>query len=73
MNDITEQEFEINGEYIELIKLLKAAGICQTGGHAKLVVSDGDVKLNGEMEIRKKRKIRKGDCVEFENHRVKVT
>jgi ribosome-associated protein len=73
MNQISEQEFEISGEYIELIKLLKATGICQTGGHAKLVVSDGDVKLNGETEIRKKRKIRKGDYVEFENHRIKVT
>ncbi|MBT4089374.1 MAG: RNA-binding S4 domain-containing protein [Deltaproteobacteria bacterium] len=72
MNDISEQQFEISGEYIELIKLLKATGICQTGGHAKIVVTDGEVKLNGEQETRKKRKIRKGDCVEFENHRIKV-
>jgi ribosome-associated protein len=73
MNQKLEQEFEISGEYIELIKLLKAAGICQTGGHAKLVVGDGEVKLNGEIETRKKRKIRKGDCVEFETHRLTVT
>ncbi len=73
MNQPSEQEFEINGEYIELIKLLKAAGVCQTGGHAKLVVSDGEVKLNGEIETRKKRKIRKGDCVVFENYRINVT
>lgn len=72
MVQITEQEFEISGEYIELVKLLKAAGICQTGGHAKIVVTEGEVKLNGEPELRKKRKIRKGDCVEFENQRINI-
>jgi len=72
MKPIAEKEFEISGEYIELVKLLKATGICQTGGHAKIVVTEGEVKLNGETEIRKKRKIRKGDCVEFEHHRINI-
>ncbi len=72
MNDIKEQAFELNGDYIELIKLLKVTGICQTGGHAKMVVSEGEVKVDGELELRKKKKIRKGQIVEIENHRIKI-
>jgi len=72
MNDITEHEFELEGEFIELIKLLKITGLCQTGGHAKMVVSEGRVKVDSESELRKKRKVRKGQTVEFENHRIRV-
>ena len=43
--------FNLNGaEYIELIKLLKLLHIAESGGHAKIMVEDGDVKLNGEVE-----------------------
>jgi len=57
--------FNLNGaEYIELIKLLKLLRFAQSGGHAKIMVEEGEVKLNGEVEYRKRAKLRPGDLVE---------
>lgn len=67
-----EQEFELKGDYIELIKLLKVTGLCQTGGEAKGVVSEGMVRVDGEVETRKKKKIISGQVVEFEGQKIKV-
>ncbi len=58
--------FKIKGEFIELIQLLKVLGIAETGGHAKIIVDDGLVKLNGEIEHRKRAKLRVGDKVEVD-------
>ena len=56
--------FNLNGsEYIELIKLIKLLHIAQSGGHAKIMVEEGEVKLNGEVEYRKRAKLRPGDVV----------
>lgn len=66
------EEFKIDGEYIELIKLLKAIGWCDTGGMAKAVVSDGLVEVDGERELRKRCKIRKGQKVTFEQNSVNI-
>ena len=41
-----------NDEFIELNKLLQVMEIAQTGGHAKLLIEDGAVKVNGEVEFR---------------------
>lgn len=57
-------EFTINGEFIELLGLLKATGIAQTGGHAKLIVEDEEVFRNGELETRKRAKLVPGDVIE---------
>lgn len=59
--------FKLNSEsgYIELIKLLKVTNMCMSGGEAKQFVDDGIVKLNGQIESRKRAKIRKGDKVEI--------
>jgi ribosome-associated protein len=57
--------FKVNGEYIELLALLKATGIAQTGGHAKFIVEDGDVIRNGEVEMRKRAKLIPGDVIEI--------
>ena len=43
--------FKVDGEYIELMALLKAVGIAQTGGHAKMIVDEGNVIRNGEVEL----------------------
>ena len=51
-------------EYIELIKLLKVTNICGSGGEAKYIVDEGEVKRNGEIESRKRAKLRTGDKVE---------
>ena len=59
--------FEIEGEYIELIQLLKAVGIAETGGHAKFIVDEGVVLRNGEVETRKRAKLIKGDIIQLDD------
>ena len=59
------REFTLTSEYIELIKLLKLMGIAETGGHAKILVEEGEVMLNGQQEFRKRAKLRPGDVVEL--------
>ncbi len=59
-------------EFIELIRLLKFENIAQTGGHAKILVEDGFVFVNGEQEFRKRRKLRPGDVVECDGNSVEV-
>jgi ribosome-associated protein len=65
--------FEIRGEYIELSKLLKAADLVGSGGEGKHVVASGLVKVDGQVETRKGKKIRPGMVVEFEGEVVQVT
>jgi ribosome-associated protein len=64
--------FRIEGEYIELIKLLKVTGLCSSGGMAKSVTSEGKVKVDGAVELRKRCKILKGQRVEFEENTIEV-
>ncbi len=65
--------FKINGEYIELLALLKAIGIAQTGGHAKMIVDSGEVLRNGEVELRRRAKCVKGDLIQIENQSILLT
>lgn len=65
-------EFKLKSDYIELIRLLKIVGISETGGHAKLMVEDGIVHVNGEKESRKRAKLRKGDRVEVMGQEIKI-
>ncbi len=58
---------EIDGDYIELCKLLKLENWVAAGGEAKHVISEGYVFLNGEVETRKRKKIFDGDIVEFQD------
>jgi ribosome-associated protein len=65
--------FNLNGaEYIELIKLLKLLHLAQSGGHAKTMVDEGEVKLNGEVEYRKRAKLRPGDQVETSGEKISI-
>ncbi len=64
--------FKIEGEYIELIKLLKATGLCSSGGMAKIVTAEGRVKVDNRIELRKRCKLRKGQIVEFENNIIEL-
>ena len=57
--------FTLTGEFIELFKLLKVTGLCESGGMAKLSISQSEVKVDGQVETRKACKIRKGQQVEF--------
>ncbi|NBG65306.1 RNA-binding S4 domain-containing protein [Cryomorphaceae bacterium S-15] len=65
-------EFKITTEYIELIKLLKVLGIAETGGHAKAIVDDGEVKYNGVVDYRKRLKVRPGDKIEVDGETINV-
>ena len=65
--------FKINGEYIELLALLKAIGIAQTGGHAKMIVDSGEVLRNGEVELRRRAKCIKGDLIQINEHSIKLS
>ncbi len=64
--------FNIEGEYIELIKLLKATGLCPSGGMAKIVTAEGRVKVDSRVELRKRCKLKKGQIVEFENNIIEL-
>ena len=68
-------EFELSTDYIELIKLLKLLSICESGADAKLMVEDGLVICNKEVEFRKRKKVRSGDVVyiEEQNTEIKVS
>lgn len=65
-----KEEFKIEGDYIELIQLLKVLGIAETGGHAKFIVDDGDVLRNGEVELRKRAKLIAGDVIEIGDYTI---
>ena len=66
------REFKLTEEYIELVKLLKLLRIAQTGGHAKIIVEEGEVIRNGEPEYRKRAKLVKGDVIEVAGETIKV-
>ncbi len=59
------REVEITAEPIELFKLLKFESLVCSGGEAKIMISEGLVKVNSEVETRKRRKIVSGDVIEF--------
>lgn len=59
-------EFKITGEYIELDKLLKATQLCGTGGEARIIISEGLVTVDGEKELRLRRKVRPGMTVKYD-------
>jgi ribosome-associated protein len=65
-----DKEFILSGESIELYKLLKLENLVASGGEAKMVIAEGLVKVNGEVETRKRKQIRAGDTVEFEGERL---
>ncbi len=56
-------KFELKDEYIELFKLIKVLDLVDTGAQAKMIVADGYVERNGEVELRKRAKIIKGDTL----------
>jgi ribosome-associated protein len=66
------ETFELSGDYIELNKLLKASGLCETGGMAKMAIENGQVTVDGAVEYRKRCKIRNGQAVEYDGHTINV-
>lgn len=67
-------EFKLENEYfIPLCNLLKVTGLCESGGRAKVVISEGLVKVDGNVELRKRCKIIEGQIIEFEGQKITVT
>ena len=65
-------DFNLNGEYIELHSLLKATGVCDSGGAGKAIVAAGEVSVDGKVELRKACKIRAGQVVTLGDVRINV-
>ena len=57
-----------SGNLLCLDQFLKATGIAGTGGQAKLMIQGGDIRVNGEVETRRRRKLAAGDSVEIDGH-----
>ena len=66
-------DYSLEGkEFIPLCDLLKRIGFCESGGMAKTVIADGEVLVDGKVELRKRYKTRSGQVVEFNGESVKV-
>jgi len=58
---------ELTTEPVELYKILKFEGLASSGAEAKMLIEQGLVKVNGQVETRKRKKIVSGDTIEFES------
>jgi ribosome-associated protein len=65
-------EFKLKAEFIELDNLLKVLEIAASGAQAKQIILAGEVKVNKEAEIRVRRKLRSGDCVELKQQLINI-
>lgn len=63
---------ELTRQPVELFKILKFEGLVDSGGEAKAVINDGQVKVNGVVETRKRKQIVSGDVIEFGASKVRV-
>lgn len=61
------KQVAVTTDFIRLDAALKLADAVQTGGHAKIVITEGEVKVNGEVCTQRGKKLRKGDTFSFEN------
>lgn len=61
------KEIKIESDYIKLDQFLKLSDLAQTGGHAKLIISDGLVKVNNELCLQRGKKLRVGDIIEVDS------
>ena len=67
-----EKIITINEEFIRLDALMKLSDQVVTGGHAKIVIQNGEVKVNGEVCTMRGKKMREGDFFTFEGNKVTV-
>ncbi len=66
-------DFKLSTEFIELYKLLKLCGLCESGGAAKHTIAEGHVKVNGAVETRKAFKVRSGHSIEYSGQTIRVS
>lgn len=63
-----EKDVFIQTDFIRLDAALKLADAVQTGGHAKIVITEGEVKVNGEVCLQRGRKLRDGDTFSLDSY-----
>lgn len=63
---------KLRDEFIKLGQALKAAGLVESGVDAKLVILDGQVKVNGQVELQRGKKLHAGDVVEYDGETIKI-
>lgn len=66
------REVEITIEPVALYKILKFEGLVSSGGEAKLLIGDGQVTVNGEIETRRRKKMVDGDIIEFRGEKLQL-
>lgn len=66
------KKIKISTDFIKLGQLLKLAGVSDSGAHSKMLIVNGDVKLNGQVEKQRGKKVLKGDVVEVEGSKLYV-
>lgn len=64
--------FAVRGEYIQLDQLLKATGLCDSGGSAHAAIAEGRVKVDGAVDTRKRAKLRPGQTVSIGGENVEL-
>jgi len=71
---MNEQTFQLKAgqPYIELNKLLKIVQLAQTGGHAKIMIQNGEVMVNGVIDIRVRKKLVKSDTIVVGDQHIKI-
>ena len=67
------ETIEISEEFIRLDNLLKFAGIAPTGGQAKFIIQNGEIKVNGEICTMRGKKMRNGDKAQYRQRVIEVT
>ena len=67
-----EETVPIRDEFIKLGQAMKLAGLVGSGVEAKIVITDGEVRVNGETEIRRGRKLYPDDVFEYDGNAIKV-
>ena len=67
-----QMELKLKDDFIKLGQALKAAGLVDSGLDAKIVIQDGEVSVNGEVETRRGKKLYDGDVVEFDGETIKI-
>jgi len=65
-------DFAVRGEYIQLDQLLKATGLCASGGAAHAAVAEGRVRVDAAVDTRKRAKLRPGQTVSFAGEEVRL-
>lgn len=66
------ETLKLRDDFIKLGQALKAAGLCESGVDAKFAVQDGLVKVNGQVELQRGKKLIAGDLVEYNGEIIKI-